>query len=247
MVRLARLPEAHRFILRGGMLLRHWVRPFERPAADLDLVSTAPFDVKMAERQLRPLLSDDGVDDGLAFNQERYRVQGIWLDTDFPGVRMIAFGVVDGVEYPLGIDVTYGESLVPPPLPGEYPIRGAEPIRIQMCQPEAILARKLHALWDMGMRHWRPKDLNDIRLLLSGMPINGDDLGAGIEYSFTSRGDSVAEIRTIFDPESWWATKTASARWNDFVAASSDFVPSNLTVVVTDVGQHLRSVLRSHT
>src|SRR5207248_3596987 len=50
LLRLARLPEADEFILRGGMLMRLWFRPLARPAADLDLVSAFPFSVEETAR-----------------------------------------------------------------------------------------------------------------------------------------------------------------------------------------------------
>src|SRR5262245_33644674 len=74
LLRLARLPDADAFVLRGGMLLRLWFRPLPRPAGDLDLVSTVPFDVDETARRLVPLLADRGVDDGVTFDAERFRI-----------------------------------------------------------------------------------------------------------------------------------------------------------------------------
>src|SRR5206468_2643440 len=56
LLRLARLPDADRFVLRGGMLMRLWFRPVARPAADLDLVATFPFSVEETARRALPLL-----------------------------------------------------------------------------------------------------------------------------------------------------------------------------------------------
>src|ERR1043166_4560953 len=90
LLRLARLPGGERFILRGGMLMRLWFRPVARPAADLDLVSTGSFNVEKTARRFRVLLADRGVDDGVTFDPERFHAEGIWQDTDFPGVRLFA-------------------------------------------------------------------------------------------------------------------------------------------------------------
>src|SRR4051812_32601627 len=46
LLRLARLPDAGRFVLRGGMLMRMWFRPLARVAGDLDLVATFPFSIE---------------------------------------------------------------------------------------------------------------------------------------------------------------------------------------------------------
>jgi hypothetical protein len=245
LLRLARLPDADRFVLRGGMLMRHWFRPLPRPAGDLDLVATFPFSVEETARLFTPLLSDRGPADGVTFDAERFRVEGIWLNTDFPGVRLFACGTAGGIEDQFSVDVTFGEPLVPAPTLGEYPAHGGRlAARLWMCRPETITGRKLHALWHMGMMHWRPKDLNDLRLLLSRVPMGPAHLPEAIARSFTSRGDVAADAGTVFGPGSWWGLKRSSARWQDFARRSAgQDVPANLASVVAEVSGRLRPVL----
>jgi hypothetical protein len=245
LLRLARLPDADHFILRGGMLMRLWFHPYARPAADLDLVATGSFSVAETARRLVPLLADRGVDDGVTFDTERFRVEGIWLNTNFPGVRVFAAGAVDGVEDDFSVDVTFGEPLVPRPELGAYPTQGrALTARLWMCRPETITGRKLHALWHMGMRHWRPKDLNDLRLLLGRVPMTRADLPEAIAVSFTSRGDPAAAARALFGRASWWGMKTSAARWLDFVEESrGQDVPNSLARAVAEVAERLGPIL----
>jgi hypothetical protein len=95
----------------------------------------------------------------------------------------------------------------------------------------------------MGMLHWRPKDLNDLRLLLGRVPMNLDALPEAIDASFTSRGDRTADARTLFD-RGWWTTKMAAARWQDFVQESrGQEVPRNLAQVVAEVAGRLKPIL----
>jgi hypothetical protein len=244
LARLARLPNADRFVLRGGMLMRHWFRPWDRPAADLDLVSTGDFSVDETAQRFRPLLADRSVDDGVIFDARRFRVEGIWLNTKFPGVRLYATGEVDGVADECSVDVTFGEPLVPQPELREYPLECGESVRLWMCRPETITGRKLHALMHMGMLHWRPKDLNDLRLLLTLVPMNFAELPMAIGASFTSRGNTLAEARSIFSAASWWTLKMSAARWRDFVEESvAGSVPENLAGVVADVAARLQPIL----
>lgn len=245
LLRLARLPDAELLILRGGMLLRHWFRPLYRPAADLDLVAAFPFSVEATTKRFAPVLADRSFDDGVTFDDERYRVEAIWTNTDYPGVRMFASGVVDGVEDEFNVDVTFGEPLIPNPVLGEYPIQdGKRMVQLWMCRPETITGRKLHALMDMGMLHWRPKDLNDLRLLLGRVPMNPADLPAAIALSFTSRGSTTAEARTFLVRGSWWTRKMSTARWQDFVKESrGQEVPRNLAQVVAEVTERLGPIL----
>jgi hypothetical protein len=227
------------------MLMRLWFRPLARPAADLDLVSTFPFSVEETARRFVPLLAERGVDDGVTFDPERFRVEGIWLNTNFPGVRLFAAGEVDGVEDEFTVDVTFGEPLIPEPQLGDYPLSGrALSARLWMCRPETITGRKLHALRHMGMMHWRPKDLNDLRLLLIRVPMDLAALPEAIAASFTSRGDKPAAARTLFGRGSWWHMKFASARWQDYVRESwGQEVPRDLGRVVAEVAERLAPVL----
>lgn len=243
LLRLARLPDADAFVLRGGMLMRLWFRPLDRPAGDLDLVATFPFDVAETARRFRPLLADRGVDDGVTFDPERFRVEGIWLNTDFPGVRVFASGEADGVEDDFSVDVTFGEPLEPTPVVGEYPMRGcALAARLRMCRPETIVGRKMHALAHMGMLHWRPKDLNDLRLLLGRVPLDPDALPGAITASFASRGEPPAAARLLFARE-WWGMKRTAARWQDFARAGGPAAPGDLARVVAEVAGRLGPIL----
>ena len=69
-------------------------------------------------------------------------------------------------------------------------------------------------------------------------------LPEAIALSFTSRGNTTADARSLFRPDSWWAMKTSSARWQDFVKDSGgQGVPRNLARVVAEVAERLRPIL----
>ncbi|HJZ56928.1 MAG TPA: nucleotidyl transferase AbiEii/AbiGii toxin family protein, partial [Gemmataceae bacterium] len=122
-------------------------------------------------------------------------------------------------------------------------VSGAPAARLRMCRPETIAGRKLHALMRMGVQHWRPKDLNDLRLLLGRVPMDPDALVGAITTSFTSRGDTTTAARTLFRRR-WWSLKTASARWQDFVAGDGGLeAPGSLAPVVAEVAERLEPIL----
>ncbi|MGE3809208.1 MAG: nucleotidyl transferase AbiEii/AbiGii toxin family protein [Gemmataceae bacterium] len=246
LLRLAGRADAQDLILRGGMLMRAWFRPVPRPAGDLDLVATYPFSVEETARRFLPLLAVRDVDDGIIFDTARHRVQGIWLNTPFPGVRIFAAGRVAGCADEFSVDVTFGEPLIPAPELGEYAMARAPAARLWMCRPETIVGRKLHALRHMGLLDWRPKDLNDLRLLLTRVPMRSADLPAAIAASFTSRGDKAVDARAVFGPDSWWGMKTSRVRWQDFVrAAGGPETPANLEQVVAAVSALLGPALEA--
>jgi hypothetical protein len=244
LLRLARRPDAGAFVLRGGMLLRHWFRPIPRPAEDLDLVATFPFSVEEAAARFLPVFADTAVADGAAFDAERVRVEAIFLDTGSPGVRVFASGAAGGAEADFHVDLTFGPPPRPAPVFGAIPTACGEAARVWMCRPESIVGQKVQALGHLGMLSWRPKDLDDLRLLLAGAPIDAGEARGAVAASFAALGRTGDDVRAVFGPSSWWGMKRSSARWLDFVKASRGRdVPRDLAAVVAEVAGRLAPIL----
>jgi len=252
LLRLSRGANAGEFILRGGMLMRHWFRPLARPAGDLDLVATFPFTPRgkpgdftdEATRRFLPILADQTIHDGVTFDLERTRAQGIWLETTYPGVRVFTSGVVDGTEIDFNVDIASGPYPRPDPVFGAISTACGEDARIWMCRPETIVGQKMQALCHLGMLSWRPKDLNDLRLLLIRLPMENTVLREAIAAYMADLGRTTDDARTLFGPSSWWSMKLSSARWFDFAKASCEQeVPKDLAAVVAEVAARLVPVL----
>ncbi len=244
LLRLARRPDVGEFILRGGMLMQNWFRPIPRPAEDLDLVATFPFGVEEAARRFLPVLADGAVADGTAFDPDRARFEGIWLDTGNPGVRVLVSGVTGGTEIDFSVDITFGPFPRPDPVFAALPTACGEPARVWACRPEAVVGHKMQALWHRGLLGWRPKDLNDLRLLLARVAMDAGDLRRAVAAYLADVGGTGENARAIFGPESWWGMKMASARWLDFVKSSrGQNVPRDLAAVVAEVADRLGPIL----
>ncbi len=244
LLRLAGRPDAGEFILRGGMLMRHWFRPVARLAEDLDLVATFPFDVGEAARRILPMLAWDGIADGVTFDTERVRVEAIFLETGSPGVRTFASGEADGAEADFHVDVTFGPPTRPAPVLGEIPTACGATARVWTCRPETVVGQKVQALRHLGMLSWRPKDLNDLRLLLARVPLNDGDLRDAIAAYMADLGVSGADARAVFGPSSWWGMKRSSARWLDFTKSLPGLdAPRNLGAVIAEVAGRLAPIL----
>jgi hypothetical protein len=242
LLRLARRPDASEFILRGGMLMRHWFWPIPRPVEDIDLIASFPFSVEEATRRILPVLVE-ATSDGVVFDAEEAHAEGIWLDTGTPGVRLFACGVAGGVEAEFYVDITFGPPPRPAPVFAEVPTGCGEAARLWTCRPEAVVGHKMQALWHRGMLGWRPKDLEDLRLL-TRVPMDDADLGRAITAYLADVGGTGDDARGLFGPASWWNMKLASARWLDFVKSSRGRdVPRDLAAVVSEVAGHLAPIL----
>jgi hypothetical protein len=244
LLRLTRRPDPGAFVLRGGLLLRHWFRPAVRPADDLDLIATFPFGVEEAARRFLPVLADAAVPDGVTFDFEGARVEGIFLDTGCPGARVFASGTFGGVEDDFHVDITAGPPPRPAPVFGAVPTASGTDARVWMCRPEAIVGQKVQALRHLGMLGWRQKDLNDLRLLLARVPMDGGELRGAVAAYLADVGGTLDAARALFGSESWWGMKLSAARWLDFVkAARGQDVPRDLEGVVAEIVGRLAPVL----
>lgn len=239
LLRLARRSDTADLVLRGGVLLRHWFRPIPRAADDLDLIATFPFDAEAAVRRFLPVLSEPAAD-GVTFDADAARFEVIHLDTGAPGVRVFASGFVAGVEDDFHADITFG----PPPRPAaervEIPTATGAIACVWACRPETVAAQKVQALCHLGVLGWRPKDLNDLRLLLDRVPMSAAELHAAVAaYLADIRRPGFAVAEAV-GPDGWLHTKFASARWLDFVAESRGCaVPRELSAVAAGVAARL--------
>lgn len=244
LLRLARRLDARDFVLRGGMLMRSWFRPVLRAAEDLDLVAIFPFAVEEATRRFLPVLADGGVRDGVTIDAEGVRVEAIFLDTGSPGVRVFASGEAGGDEVDFHVDITFGPPPRPAPVFGEIPTACGESARVWVCRPETIVGQKMQALSHLGMLSWRPKDLNDLRLLLARVPMDDGNLRKAIAAYLADLGGTGDDARAIFGSASWWGMKLSAARWLDFVKASrGQDAPRDLAAVVAEIAARLNPVL----
>jgi hypothetical protein len=229
LLRLARLPDAGGLVLRGGLLLRHWFRPIPRPALDLDLVAPCPLTIEEVGHRYLSLFAHPAVADGVVFDTDRIRLEGIWQHTDNPGVRVHTSATLGEDELDFQVDITGGPPPRPAPVFGDFPTACGQPARVWMCRPESVVGQKVQALWHLGMMGWRPKDLNDLRLLLARVPMHGAALREAVTAYMADMGATGADARAVFGPSAWWGMKLCSARWLDFVAAScGQEVPKHL-------------------
>ena len=244
LLRLARLPDAGGLVLRGGLLLRHWFRPLPRPAQDVDLIAPGPLTVAEATCRYLPLFADAAIADGAVFDSDRLQVEPIWQHTANPGVRIHVCGSLGADEAEFQVDITGGPRPRPAPVLGDLPTAWGPAARVWMCRPEAVAAQKVQALWHLGMHGWRPKDLNDLRLLLARVPLDDAALSEGIASCLADMGATGADARALFAPAPWWGLKLTAARWLDFVQLQRGrSVPRDLASVVAAVAGRLAPIL----
>ena len=247
--RLSRRAQPEDFVLRGGMLTRLWAEPLARPSQDLDFVGTFPFSVEETARRFLPVVQDAAPDDGLVFSPASFRARGMWLDSEFPGVRLFVRCGLGRPHQTLHIDIGFGDPLVPPAERIAYPgMLSHAPFSLWAVRPETAIGWKLHGLAEKGPLLWRPKDLHDLYLLTTRTTYPLPALTEAIRVAFTSRHYSPLDAPAVFTHPTWWTEHAVIDRWQTFRNQSQGQpIATDLTHVVSTVHQHLKPALHQLT
>jgi hypothetical protein len=113
---------------------------------------------------------------------------------------------------------------------------------VWVCRPESVVGQKVQARWHLGTHGWRPKDLDDLRLLFERLPMDPAALREALVAAFAEMGGTGDDARALF-AASWWGLKLSSARWLDFVESLRGRGAPELAAVVAEVARRLAPVL----
>ncbi|MBE9206953.1 nucleotidyl transferase AbiEii/AbiGii toxin family protein [Nostoc sp. LEGE 06077] len=243
--RVAYSADTADLVLRGGMLTRLWVPPGHRIAVDVDFLGLYPFDIESSTKRFRELLATDGFSDGVVFHLESLESHGIWLEDPFPGVRLQVDASVLNYRQQLQIDVGFNDPLVPPAQWLDYPtLVTAEPVKLQAARPELMAAWKLHGLIEQGAKRWRGKDLYDLMLLATVVPLDKILLPEAIKVAFSSHNDDILEVQTILSQPQWWDTGKNRRNWRYYCRkVPTQIMPDDFLSVVETVINYWRPIV----
>lgn len=221
-------------ILRGGMLTRLWVSPEKRIAVDVDFVGLYPFNVETTRQKFSEILAAKSCADEVIFYLDSLQAKGIWLNTDFPGVRVNIDAAVGNYQHNIQIDVGFGDPIVPPAQWIDYPtLVPGETLRVQAVRPETMVGWKLHGLVELGAKRWRPKDLYDLMLLSTEVTLNETELDQAIAIAFSSRSTPLQEVLGILYSPQWWNNSKNRSQWRRYLRQMpTQTMPQELSSVV---------------
>ncbi len=233
--RLSRSIYAKDLVLRGGMLTRLWVTPEKRVAVDVDFLGLYEFDIEVTRQIFLEILPINDFADSVTFYINSLQIKGIWLETEFPGLRINIDVALGEYQRNIQIDIGFDDPLVLPPEWVNYPTFLGDPVNLQAVRPETMVAWKIHGLVELGPRRWRPKDLYDL-LLYTEIPLDDAQLSSSIAVAFSSRNTPLQDVlEMLVAPDSWNNSKNRSQwRWYQR-KAPTQVIPEDFLSVVTAV------------
>jgi hypothetical protein len=198
-------PAAAAVILRGSLLLEALCEKARTPV-DVDHLVPGRFDAAACEALARAVCA---VPDVLG-PMEVADTLVLYPEGAFPGMRV--FARVDGSDFQ--IDFGFGDPLPEPPR--EIEIAGVGPVLA--CTAETLFGWKLHGLVEHGRGHWRAKDLYDLWLLWTAVPLDRSRLRPAIELAFASRATPLAMLDDFRTRAAWGESRGGQRKWRTLSA-----------------------------
>lgn len=239
--RLIQTDLAQRWVLRGGLLTQHWISPAPRPTDDLDFLSLDErIDPGMDALRLLDICQVY-VSDRLDFPFQLARVDIIWEETDFPGLRATLPVFMEGQRAPdLQIDIGYGDPIQPGPITLALPCHLHHPVELLAVRAETLVGWKLHGLFEFDDKRWRAKDLLDLYRYVEHTPLDAPILAQCIATAFSSRDTSLERVNRLIY-ENFGQSRGSRKQWQRFLKDKPERQPpEDLQYVIDTVSAALR-------
>lgn len=215
--RIARSKHGDRFILKGALLIRHWLGAETRPTRDIDLMGPDTLDAQGLKEILADILRADVEEDGLDLDLTRLRIEPIRKVSAEPGYRATFEGHLGQMA------IHYQVDIVPaaPFYPADERLRlsgllGMPLAEIRAYTPSSVVAEKLEAMVALGDLNSRMKDYHDVACLAMRMAFEGQRLTESIRVCFRERGTALPEGEPIGLSHAFAGEEAAERLWAAF-------------------------------
>lgn len=188
LVRLSTSKHRDVFILKGALLFELWTHERYRPTRDADFLATGDNSPQRFAAIFREICSTEIPGDGIRFDPTSVRAERIKEDADYEGLRVTFIGTLDSAHIPIQIDVGFGDTVTPGPVPTEYPTLLGLPNPHLLAYPrETVVSEKLEAMVKLGMTNTRMKDFHDLYTLSRTFEFDGKTLAEAVSATFQKR------------------------------------------------------------
>lgn len=217
--RLGHSRQSKQFVLKGGLLLRHWLGADTRPTRDVDLLGPVDLDEGALREVLAELLTIDVEEDGITFDIGSITVRPIRAGSEVSGLRAKFDGALGRTRLRYQVDVGLGDAVYPPPVevvPGR--LLGMPMARVRAYTPYTTVAEKLEAMVVHGEANSRTKDYYDLYHLSRALPFDGPLLVESLRRTFARRATPIpaGPIEGLSDP--FARARLHATRWRAFLA-----------------------------
>jgi hypothetical protein len=217
--RISRSSCTNEFVLKGATLFIAWTGDFLRPTRDLDLLGRGAADLERLAGIFRELSGMDTLSiDGLVFHPESVVAERIRAQEEYEGVRIRMRATLERTRLDLHVDVGFGDAVTPPPSRMEFPtLLGFPAPVVHAYPPETVVAEKVQAMVELGVRNTRMKDYHDVLVLLRSGRLSAA-LGDAIRATFDRRRTSIPTEIPFGLSDEFGSDPGKERQWKAFLA-----------------------------
>ncbi len=240
--RLGASSEVDRFTLKGAALFRVWAAGDLRPTRDVDFLGEGVEDDAALRAAIEAICDVPCPEDGVVFDPGTIRIDTIRGEQINGGLRVRIHGSLGQARLPLQVDIGFGDVITPRRTEQDYPTLLDQPApRIWTYPRETLVAEKLEAMVQLGLKNSRAKDFWDVACLARRFAFDGETLRTAIAGTFGRRRTAFGRERPEALLPGFYEDATRARRWTDLrrqVGEGPDG-PASLE----DVGEELRHFL----
>ena len=190
--RLGRSPHRDQFVLKGALLLRHWLGTNTRPTRDIDLLGPVDLGAKRLRDLLAGFMRLPVEDDGIEFALDSIAVEPIRAGSTVLGLRAKFDARLGRTRLRYQVDVGLGDAVFPKTVdlvPGG--LLGMPMASVRAYTPYTTVAEKLEAMVVLGEANSRTKDYWDLVALPRALAFDGPTLVESIHRTFARRATRI--------------------------------------------------------
>lgn len=246
LVRLSQSEYAPHFILKGGVLLSHYVE-LDRYTQDLDfLVQKLSNAIPNLEKILKSVIQLT-LSDGFTFSDLRVG-ELPHFHMKYPGIRATMWSFFGKTRCKMHVDLGFGDIIKPdiisiPLLRSDQRALLESEVKVNCYPKEFIFAEKLETIVYRGADNSRMKDFHDLNVLIHSGLLDNQKTAQIIEQVFEHR-NTKREFPIFFSPEElnglqkFWAAHLRGL-------PSHHKMPSELNEVITTINSWLEAYTNS--
>ncbi|MDB5970272.1 MAG: nucleotidyl transferase AbiEii/AbiGii toxin family protein [Hydrocarboniphaga sp.] len=237
--RLSISPERERLVLKGALLFALWFDTPHRPTRDADFLGFGPADVESLTATVARICTEH-CDDGMRYDAGTIVADTITKDTDYDGQRLKLMGWLGKIRCPIQLDVGFGDAVTPAPLETAYPTLLADlpAPRLRVYPRQTVIAEKLEAIIDLGMRNSRMKDYFDLLTLMRDPNTPNESLHEAIAATCARRRTLIPEGWPIGLTDEFAENSGKRLQWDAFLRKNRLLAPP-LAIVVQELRERL--------
>lgn len=234
--RLSASPYAEKFYLKGAMLFVMWENAAHRPTKDLDLLFLPQHDSDELVSIFEEIAAVEVLDDGIQIVADSIQAVQIREENSYGGLRIQLVCLLGEIKIPMQIDVGLGDSVYPETERSAFPsLLDFDVPKIRAYPAETVIAEKLQAIVELGMRNSRLKDYYDIYYLSQQFSFDAYDLKEAIKQTFRRRNTALPQVCPSGLSDRFSSDESKQTQWKAFIRKNQLKAPEMIGEIVAKI------------